>query len=59
MKKGGLDRPSLFFASGKGHSGPDDPHAGGLRVALQGLISYTSRLFSAGNRPASFPSVEL
>jgi len=57
--KGGFGRP--FFCADRLNALADtaDHHADGLCVALAGLISYTSRLFSAGNRPASFPSVEL
>ncbi len=57
--KGGFGRP--FFCSGRLNAPADTAghHVDGLYVALPGLISYTSRLFSAGNRPASFPSVEL
>ena len=42
-----------FFVSAVWPLDAADRDAGGLCVALQGLISYTSRLFSAGNRPAT------
>lgn len=57
--KGGFGRPFFLLRPPECLADTADHHADGLYVALPGLISYTSRLFSAGNRPATIPSVEL
>lgn len=57
--KGGFGRPFFLLRPPECPRRYGGSSADGLYVALPGLISYTSRLFSAGNRPASFPSVEL